>query len=156
MLHDKSIVFDHICTFMSSVNVSSDRESMLNDTWDFGEDNLFETCSIVGRDCGLVSMHCIAVKITVSTLLTIRVDGSERRRSRTSFTNMFVSCVEDDDDKSLMKSPGCIPCITSIATTPKLYTSHFLVTFIVYASSVNEQERKHVCVMSKWNKNDAI
>ncbi|KAJ6761165.1 hypothetical protein OIU79_025904, partial [Salix purpurea] len=34
-----------------------------------------------------------------------------------------------------MKSPGCFPIITSKATTPKLYTSLFASTFIVYANS---------------------
>jgi hypothetical protein len=43
--------------------------------------------------------------------------------------------VEADTIRDEMKSPGCFPIITSNVNTPKLYTSHFSSTFIVYANS---------------------
>ena len=39
-----------------------------------------------------------------------------------------------------MRSPGCFPMIISNANTPKLYTSHFSLISIVYASSVIEKK----------------
>ena len=48
---------------------------------------------------------------------------------RESNISMFI--LEDEDDISKTKSLGCFPLIISNANTPKLYTSHFSVTFIV-------------------------
>jgi hypothetical protein len=38
-------------------------------------------------------------------------------------------------------SPGCLPNSISNANIPKLYTSHFSVTFVVYASSAKNSIR---------------
>ncbi|KAI8558629.1 hypothetical protein RHMOL_Rhmol04G0110900 [Rhododendron molle] len=54
-------------------------------------------------------------------------DGGERRWSNTSLSCTFSTAVGREE----AKSPGCFSLITSIASTPKLYMSHFSVTFIV-------------------------
>ncbi|KAI8558632.1 hypothetical protein RHMOL_Rhmol04G0111200 [Rhododendron molle] len=54
--------------------------------------------------------------------------GGERGWSNTSHSCTFSTAVVGREEA---KSPGCFSLITSIASTPKLYTSHFSVTFIV-------------------------
>ncbi|KAF7836342.1 hypothetical protein G2W53_011201 [Senna tora] len=58
--------------------------------------------------------------------------GGERRGSKISLKLMFsipLVCIWE------IRSPGCFPITTSNAKTPKLNTSHFSVTALVYASS---------------------
>lgn len=46
-----------------------------------------------------------------------------------------IMLFSDEECNLRMSSLGCFPTKTSSATTPKLYTSHFLVTTGVYAIS---------------------
>ena len=89
---------------------------------------------MVGLDAGLSSKHDMETSmIEINLSCTLR-DGVESRGSNISSSAMFK--FEDNEEQiEEIKSLGCFPFITSNANTPKLYTSHFSVTFIVYASS---------------------
>ena len=86
-------------------------------------------CCIVGRDWGLTHKHANAIftATTTSSSLTSSI-GGKGRLSITSFNSQWsvitgneVEDEEDADDNSdEMSSPGCLPIITSIVTTPKL------------------------------------
>jgi hypothetical protein len=86
-----------------------------------------EIFSIVGRDWGLGCKHASAIFIMWTTPSAAPFLGSEMRWSNTSFNGVCwaIGGIDDDDedpgDKSAeMRSPGCLPVITSIVTTPKL------------------------------------
>ncbi|KAI8558460.1 hypothetical protein RHMOL_Rhmol04G0095400 [Rhododendron molle] len=83
---------------------------------------------MVGLDCGLECKHAIANFIINIITPSNSGDGGERRWSNTSLSCTFSTATVGREEA---KSPGCFPLITSIASTPKLYTSHFSVTFIV-------------------------
>jgi len=103
-----------------------------------------ETCRIVGRWWGSVCKQANASFATCATPFPGLISGGGRRWSKTSFKSVLWPNGDDDEEveadniRDEMKSPGCFPIITSNVTTPKLYTSHFSSTFIVYASSANE------------------
>ena len=86
-----------------------------------------EIFSIVGRDWGLGCKHASAIFIMWTMPSAAAFSGSDMRWSNTSFNGVCwaIGGIDDDDkdpgDKSAeMRSPGCLPVITSIVTTPKL------------------------------------
>jgi hypothetical protein len=89
-------------------------------------DNSCATKRMVGRDSGLSFTHCKAIVTTNATSNAIWPMGcgslwsntSFRRNSAVSETGIVV--VDLDDDKEDRSSLGCLPIITSNATTPKL------------------------------------
>jgi len=84
------------------------------------------TCRMVGLDWGLASKHSNAILIMETTPSATRFSGSGMRWSITSFNNAcWLICEHDEEEnadaeRDEMRSPGCIPIITSIVTTPKL------------------------------------
>jgi len=95
------------------------------------------TCRMVGLDWGLGSKHANAILIMETTPSATRFSGSGIRWSITSFNNACWLISENDTEENAdgerdeMRSPGCVPNITSIVSIPKLYTSHFSFTLIV-------------------------
>lgn len=82
-------------------------------------------------------MHTRAAIITdMTSSANFPVGSSSLLSSKSSKNNSVLS----DKDEEFNSSPGCLPNITSNATTPKLYTSHLSVTCIVCASSAFDRE----------------
>ena len=76
---------------------------------------------MVGRDCGLGCKHANAIFATKTTLSTTLFVGCARRWSNISSSSTSWDDNENDDDRNdEIKSPGCLPIITSNTTTPKL------------------------------------
>ena len=80
------------------------------------------TCRMVGLDWGLGSKHANANLIMLITPSATRFSGSGIRWSITSFNNACWLICELDEEENAdaegdeMRSPGCIPIITSIVT----------------------------------------
>ena len=81
-----------------------------------------DTCCIVGRDSGSECMHLEAtLAITITSLIICGSSGAASRGSIIFFIVMFLAAASAaDDDNKVMTSFGCMPIITSSATTPKL------------------------------------
>ncbi|URD85084.1 hypothetical protein MUK42_18801 [Musa troglodytarum] len=91
---------------------------------------------IEGLEAGSVRAQASATFTTNTTSSANCPVGGGSRWSSTSFKNGSLpsSSPCDGGDKACRedrRSPGCFPNMTSSATTPKLYTSHFSVTLIV-------------------------
>ena len=82
----------------------------------------------------MVCKQAIAIFAMESISLAASLVGSESHWSNTSF-NSRSRIVIIGDDRDEMRSLGCLPMIISKVNTPKLNTSHFSLTSIVYASS---------------------
>lgn len=65
-------------------------------------------------------MHAKATLIMDTTASANWPVGGGRRWSSTSLRNSSGLRDNDDSDTEVMSSPGCLPIITSSATTPKL------------------------------------
>uniref|UniRef100_A0A3Q7I6Q3 Uncharacterized protein n=1 Tax=Solanum lycopersicum TaxID=4081 RepID=A0A3Q7I6Q3_SOLLC len=74
---------------------------------------------MVGRDSGVVRVHAKAIVITKTTASAKWPVGGGSLWSRTSFKSISGDNVVDADNE-VKSSPGCLPIIVSIATTPKL------------------------------------
>lgn len=93
----------------------------------------WETHCMVGREEGLGCKHANAT-MARRTMSSRSVSvGCGSRWSNTSLNVIPLSLEADWSDDSI--SLGCFPTKISSATIPKLYTSHFSLTTIVYASS---------------------
>ena len=85
-------------------------------------DSSWATDRMVGLDSGLARVQASAI-FTVTTTFTANCPvGGGWRWSNTSFKNRSSSLDNDEDDdcKLVIRSPGCLPIITSKATTPQL------------------------------------
>ena len=84
--------------------------------------NRFETFCIVGLSSGLEFKHALARLRTNLTCFSTCDEGDGIRISPTFSATRYST---DNVGKDVISSSGCFPIITSSATTPKLYTSHF-------------------------------
>jgi len=94
-----------------------------------------QTWCIVGRDMGFSCTHNNARAVAKTSSWTIGPTGGVSLSSKRF--EKGISCPPDCKCKSI--SPGCFPITTSSATTPKLYTSSFSVTWPVEASSAKHR-----------------
>lgn len=106
-------------------------------------DSSCATKRMFGRDSGLARVHAKAALTTKTTASANSSVGEGSLLSNKSFksnSELFGNVFADADTAS-NKSIGCFPIMTSNATTPKLYTSDFVVTLIVCASSVDPDNK---------------
>jgi len=96
---------------------------------------------MVGRELGLwVKQAFTILRVKTISLAIFVGHGGYGRRWSNLVINKGISNLEsmtlDEENNEVTKSPGCSPNNISSANTPKLYTSHFSFTSIVYASSL--------------------
>ena len=115
---------------------------------DFLQINWHIVC-IVGPDFGLTSNRKKTTSMIDISMSWTFHDAVESRGSKISFSDMLL--MKDDDEIEEIKSLGWFSFITSNASTPKLYTLHFLVTFIVLASSAQVNDENHHLDMTPIN-----
>lgn len=92
----------------------------------FRIDILWETCCMVGRDCGLASTQTNSSFATLTNSSVTRLLGVRRRWSDTSLKRIWWPV---DTDMEEMRSPGCLPIITSKCYHSEAINVAFLICF---------------------------
>lgn len=100
----------------------------------------FTTSFIVGRRTGTLEVQRIAIR---STWIISPLNDPDNLLSKTSMIPSLVDTFCATQKMMFLFSPnsgsfGLFPVISSISTTPKLYTSHLIVALDEYAYSVRQ------------------